>query len=342
MAPWIPRLHLFEVNDQPWFPSFLRAYVQTGLTHAWTISIPVLQSCSAANLVAKTIRRVLGSAVSKYTYIDFCAGAGGPTPFIEQALNRQLESSTSASSSPPSSSNPSSNAGEVIENQPIKGVSYAAVASVEPTVNGESKEDGDGSSKAVKFILTDLHPHISSWEVASSKSEHLSYVSEPVDATDAPVELIQRHPTRNGKVFRLFNLAFHHFDDNLARAILKNTVETSDGFGIFELQSRNLSSIVSCFMFGFFIMAFAPLFYWNSPQTLFFVYVMPIVPFVLVFDGLISSLRTRTADEIEVLLRTCGASGFEDWEVRSGREMFLWPTGQMNWVICTKLESRRG
>ncbi|KAJ2977291.1 hypothetical protein NUW58_g7856 [Xylaria curta] len=36
MAPLIPRLHLFEIADQSWFPAFLRAYVQTGLTHAWT------------------------------------------------------------------------------------------------------------------------------------------------------------------------------------------------------------------------------------------------------------------------------------------------------------------
>lgn len=89
-------------------------------------------------------------------------------------------------------------------------------------------------------------------------------------------------------------------------------------------------------LFGFFILLIAPLLYWWSPQILFFVYVVPIVPFVLVFDGLISSLRTRTADEVEVLLRTCGAADTVDWTVYSGSETFLWPSGRLTWIICTK------
>ncbi|KAI0102276.1 hypothetical protein GGR51DRAFT_562715 [Nemania sp. FL0031] len=318
MAPWIPRLHLFEIADQSWFPPLLRAYVQTGLTHTWTTKLPVLQSCSPATLVANILRRELGTSVSSYAYIDFCAGAGGPTPYIEQALNQQLSSSSSTSPTPSSSSASST---------------YAAVAAAQ---NGQRRE-GEG----VKFVLTDLHPHVESWEKAASASPHLTYVSTSVDAAAAPPELIMQSKAGGKGVFRLFNLAFHHFDDGLARAILKNTVETSDGFGIFELQSRTFSSFVSCMLFGFFILIIAPLLYWWSPQILFFVYIVPIVPFVLVFDGLISSLRTRTADEVEVLLRTCGASDAMDWVVHSGSETFLWPSGHLTWIICTKKSERQ-
>ncbi|KAK5626160.1 hypothetical protein RRF57_001875 [Xylaria bambusicola] len=297
------------------FPAFLRAYVQTGLTHAWTTHIPVLQTSSPATHVANILRRELGSAsASSYTYIDFCAGAGGPTPYIERALNQQLRN---PSPQPPS---------------------YATVVSQSP--NGDTTTthlpSPPNTDQGVKFILTDLHPHVESWEKAARASPYLTYVSTPVDAADAPPELITQHKAAGKGVFRLFNLAFHHFDDGLARAILKNTVETSEGFGIFELQSRNLSSFVSCMLFGFFILLIAPLLYWWSPQILFFVYVVPIVPFVLVFDGLISSLRTRTADEIEVLLRTCGAADTADWTVYSGSETFLWPCGHLTWIICTK------
>lgn len=178
--------------------------------------------------------------------------------------------------------------------------------------------------------------------MAARGSPHLTYVPTPVDAAAAPRELIQRGEAGGKGVFRLFNLAFHHFDDVLARAILKNTVETSDGFGIFELQSRTLSSFVSCMLFGLFILLIAPLLYWWSPPILFFVYVVPVVPFVLVFDGLISSLRTRTADEVEVLLRTCGAGDRADWLVRSGSETFLWPCGHLTWIICTKRRGAQG
>ncbi|KAI1504787.1 hypothetical protein F5X99DRAFT_405788 [Biscogniauxia marginata] len=300
MVPWVPRMHLFEIDDQPWFPPFLRAHVQSGLTHAWTTCIPYLQSCSPATLVANTLLRELGASVSRYTYIDFCAGAGGPTPFIEKALNRQLLSAQ-----------PSSSAG--------------AAAQPPPT--------------SVEFILTDLHPHISSWEAASKKSQHLSYVPEPVDASNVSTELIQQHNPEGKNVFRLYNLAFHHFDDNLARAILKNTVETSEGFGIFELQDRTPSSLLSCVLFGVFVLLLAPAFYWWSPERLFFIYVLPVIPFVLVFDGVVSCLRTRTLQEVEVLLRTCGTDVIGAWCIRGGRDMFLWPFGYMTWVICTKVEA---
>ncbi|ORY57577.1 uncharacterized protein BCR38DRAFT_449536 [Pseudomassariella vexata] len=307
MAPWIPRLHLFEIDDQPWFPPFLRARVQDGLMHAWTFCLPPLQSCSPATLVANLLQRNLGPAVSNYTYIDFCAGAGGPTPFIERALNRYLKSSTTQNGAASNESNGAK--------------SYAAVIA-----NGSS---------AVDFVLTDLHPHVESWERAAKKSAYITYEAESVDAANAPPELVGRYKDKGQKVFRLFNLAFHHFDDGLARAILKNTVETSDGFGIFELQDRSISSFISCCLFGVFILLFAPIFYWWSPSRLFFTYLMPIIPFVLVFDGIISCLRTRTAEEVEIILRTCGTNT-DGWEIKSGREQFLWPTGYLTWIICTK------
>ncbi|KAI0198529.1 hypothetical protein F4808DRAFT_435485 [Astrocystis sublimbata] len=325
MAPWIPRLHLFEIADQSWFPAFLRAYVQTGLTHAWTTRVPLLQPCSPATLVANILRRELGASVSSNTYIDFCAGAGGPTPYIEQALNQQLDATRSNPADDTATSSSAS--------------TYAAAASLSPTKAHAPAVSARPSSEdaAVKFILTDLHPHVESWEKAAAKSPHLTYVSTPVDAAAAPADLIERNKTGGKGVFRLFNLAFHHFDDDLARAILKNTVSTGEGFGIFELQSRTFSSFVSCILFGLFILLIAPFLYWWAPQILFFVYIIPIVPFVLVFDGLVSSLRTRTPDEVELLLRTCGAPGdLTGWEVKSGSETFLWPCGFLTWVICTK------
>jgi hypothetical protein len=71
---------------------------------------------------------------------------------------------------------------------------------------------------------------------------------------------------------------------------------------------------------------------------IFFTYVIPIIPFVLVFDGWVSSLRTRTPKEVEALLRTCGADkdDISRWEVRSGRDMHLWPTGYLTWIVCEK------
>jgi hypothetical protein len=96
------------------------------------------------------------------------------------------------------------------------------------TTKSTPSANNEEDTGAVKFVLTDLHPHITEWTKAAAKSEHLSFVSKSVDAANAPTDLIKRD---GKKTFRLFFLAFHHFDDPMAREILRNTLETADGFG---------------------------------------------------------------------------------------------------------------
>ena len=91
-------------------------------------------------------------------------------------------------------------------------------------------------------------------------------------------------------------------------------------------------------LFGLAILFVAPwaAWKWRSPMTLVFTYLVPVLPFVLVFDGYVSSLRSRTPDEVEVLLRTCGADGAENWVLRSGKATHMWPFGLVHWMVCLK------
>lgn len=165
--------------------------------------MPFLQASSPAALVASTLRRVLGGKenVTKYTFVDFCAGAGGPTPEVERILNAQLLEESG---------------------------SVAA--------GGQRKEGGNGGGGPVQFVLTDLHPHLDAWTAAAKKSDNLTFIAESVDAANAPRGLLGKDEGEK-KVFRLFNLAFHHFDDPLAADILRNTLETADGFGFVPFPS---------------------------------------------------------------------------------------------------------
>ncbi|KAK4145549.1 uncharacterized protein C8A04DRAFT_10523 [Dichotomopilus funicola] len=302
----IPRMQVFEIADYSWYPGFLRGYLQAALTAAWTINIPFIQTSSPAEVVARLLRTHLGRNLHAHTFIDFCAGAGGPTPFIERHLN-------SLTPSPPS-----------------------------PNTNDTRKHP-------LQFVLTDLHPHPSLWAAAAARSPNLSYIAEPVDAARVPREVIRKYrgggrPGEEGKrVFRLFNVSFHHFDDGLARAILRDTVDGGgEGFGIFELQDRGLAGFLSVCLFGIGSLIAVPYYavLWRAPLALVFTYLVPIFPVALVFDGWMSCLRTRTPDEVEALLRTCGAEGGEKeiakWEVKSGSETFMWPVGRVNWVIAVK------
>lgn len=59
---------------------------------------------------------------------------------------------------------------------------------------------------------------------------------------------------------------------------------------------------------------------------------VPVVPFVLVFDGIVSTLRTRREGEVLGLIRECGAS-MEGWRFETGREVHTWTGGMMNYFI---------
>ncbi|KAM0265658.1 hypothetical protein ACHAQJ_000092 [Trichoderma viride] len=285
MVPLIPRLHLFEITDQPWFPAFLRSRIQDALTSAWNSKTP-LQPQSPARIAASTLIRELGNSLSSYTFIDFCAGGGGPTPAIQKAINNHL--------------------------------------------NAEGKQPVD-------FILTDLHPNVAAWEKVVKSFPQITYERQSVDASKAPKRLVERQDGK--KLMRLFNLSFHHFDDVLARDILRDTINTSHGFTVFELQDRSLAGMLSVLMLGVGSVIMAPLFAWKwkSLTTLAFSWLLPVLPFVLVFDGLVSCLRTRTPGEMENLLRGCGADT-SSWEMRSGRCKFIWPFGYLSWVICKPVE----
>jgi hypothetical protein len=67
------------------------------------------------------------------------------------------------------------------------------------------------------------------------------------------------------RIFRLFNLSFHHFDDESAIKLLKNTMETSDGVAIIELQDRRLGCLAMMFFNFFFVLTITP--FWQDTSS---------------------------------------------------------------------------
>ncbi|KAF3761574.1 hypothetical protein M406DRAFT_295243 [Cryphonectria parasitica EP155] len=310
MAPWLPRMHVFEIHDQPWFHPWFRAKVQAALTETWLMSLRPLQPESPASIVARVLADDLGDKVGEFVFVDYCAGGGGPTPWIEKYINNER-------------------------------------ATTKPLLAGAA------AAGSVQFVLTDLHPHIHNWALSAAASPNIHYAPNPVDASASPPNLLTTiepplpspssplQPRQKTKSFRTFHLAFHHFPDPLARAILRDTLQTSSGLAIFELQDRTLRSFLSVLLLGLGVLAFAPVFAWRwrSPGTLFWSWVVPVLPFVLVWDGWMSSVRTRTLEEVEELMRSCGADGDGElgaWRVRSGRITHLPPWADLNWIIATK------
>lgn len=326
--------------------------MQDTLRLAWHARIgPPIQSRSAADLCSAILLRELGpQGISLYTFVDFCAGAGGPTPRIEHTLN----ASAYAQNLP--------RADFVLTDLHPHPQSWARLAKksvdrklhyVEDSVDA-SKVDTDliqklllvgstnntgstiAGAKRAELDNNCSSTGTSSARITRSTSRRLAMVNTPPSSDGHSLE--NNSSTKDKGIFRIFNLAFHHFPDDLACAILKNCVETNTPFVLFELQDRSLTSFLSIILLGLGVFVNAPYFAWKwrAWDIIIFTYFIPIIPFVVVFDGFVSSLRTRTRDEVGMLLKKCGAEGADGWTLKDGREQFLWPCGYLNWVVGVK------
>ncbi len=186
------------------------------LTHFWTLHLPIIQSSSPASLAAEIVLSTIDSIESQQAHfshqqqispkprerrriaiIDLCSGGGGPIPAIARAVNASRK-----------------------------------------------KHDAE----PIDFILSDLHPHVEAWKVHSAEDPHVGYVPVSLDATSPAEEKIKgalkalRKRRRELEeedddddydeetmVLRMFCLAFHHFDDPLAKKILVDAMTNADG-----------------------------------------------------------------------------------------------------------------
>ena len=209
------------------------------------------------------------------------------------------------------------------------------ISSIEALVNASRAAQG---KPAVDFVLSDLHPPLQDWEALERTSPHIRYVPRPVDATNPPPPMTPSpHEQLVRKRIHLFCLSFHHFDDEAAYKILRNTVNNADAFAVLELQERRLSSVLMMVLLGLSVFHIVLLHYWRRPAFLFWTWIMPVLPALLWFDGTVSSLRTRTIEEMKGLVSGAIRERREKrvWRVEGRREVHSWPlgylTGLMGW-----------
>jgi hypothetical protein len=77
----IPRLQLFEFNDQAWYPGILRSALIEWLRALWEYS-------EAASVIAPIISRVLRETDSRQI-VDLCSGGSGPMIPVQRQLAAQ-------------------------------------------------------------------------------------------------------------------------------------------------------------------------------------------------------------------------------------------------------------
>jgi hypothetical protein len=158
---------------------------------------------------------------------------------------------------------------------------------------------------ALQIYLTDKYPNLGAFEKVRAASEGcIGFYPGSVDATRVPREL---------KGLRTMFTSFHHFLPDTGRAILQDAVDAGEGIGIFEIPSRSLSAIGLTFGFVLVLFACTP---WIRPfrwARLLWTYLLPIIPFVLLFDGVVSCLRTYQPQEMLEIVDRLTANDYE-WE----------------------------
>ena len=134
----------------------------------------------------------------------------------------------------------------------------------------------------------------------------------PVDATSVP---------RTLQGFRTIFSSFHHFPDTLARAVLEDAVRAGEGFAMTEVTSRTARAFATMFLMPVFALVLTPgmrPFRWSR---LLLTYLIPLIPFVVFWDGLVSCFRTRTPQELLHL-----TTGFPDYDWIAGYARGRWLT----------------
>jgi hypothetical protein len=108
--------------------------------------------------------------------------------------------------------------------------------------------------------------------------------------------------------------SFHHFPFDQARTIVQNAVDARQGIGIFEITRRTPSAIIFIALWSltpFFFSLFVSPFRWSR---LLYTYVFLIIPFVLLFDGVVSCLRSYQAMELREMIENLNGAEYQ-WEV---------------------------
>jgi len=170
----------------------------------------------------------------------------------------------------------------------------------------------------LRVVLTDKFP---SSVLPDRVGGDVRCVNFSVDAARVPDAL---------RGFRTIFSSFHHFPDAVARDVLGDAVRCEEGFAMAEVTSRTGRAFATMLLMPVFAWILTPgmrPFRWSR---LFLTYLVPVIPLVVCWDGLISCFRTRTPEELFAL-----TTSFPQYDWQAG-----YARGQGTWLAPVYLIGR--
>ena len=148
-----------------------------------------------------------------------------------------------------------------------------------------------GQGAVPKFLVSDLYPNVVCFrEAAKQLPGHVTGVENPVNALGVDAGL--DHDART-----IIN-AFHHFPPELARGILADTVKQRKSIFIYEGFTRNPLGILPMGPYLLPSLLLNPILCGQDRLVkAFFTYVLPLIPLLSMWDGMVSTMRVYNESE---------------------------------------------
>jgi len=175
----------------------------------------------------------------------------------------------------------------------------------------------------LKILMTDLYPNIPAFEYTKKQGHNFEYLRDPVDARNVPGDLVG---------LRTQFLSLHHFKPEDVKRILQNAIDSKSNIAIFEGQERSVASIIAMLFSPITVLLMTPFIRPFKIGRIIFTYLIPLVPLFVLWDGIVSSMRTYSVSEMELLIKELNNKDDFNWEVgkiKSGPGINLYLLGTL-------------
>lgn len=169
----------------------------------------------------------------------------------------------------------------------------------------------------ISVLLTDKFPP----ENPPNFHTDIRFHPTPIDANHLPEDL---------QGCRTFFTAFHHFRPSEARQILHSTVLARQPIAIFEFTERKWQNLLGMVMAPMVVGIQLPFLKPLKWQWILFTYLIPLLPIIYFWDGLVSHWRSYSQAELKKMIAEIHSAEYE-WE--SGEIQDLHSGGKIQYLL---------
>lgn len=179
-----------------------------------------------------------------------------------------------------------------------------------------------GSDGPHQVVLTDKFPNVAAAEQLSRASGgRIRMEARSIDARHVPDDL---------QGFRTLFTSLHHFRPSDAQAILGDAFSRKVGIGAFEFTERSPAALFAFLFTPLAVLISLPFvrpFRWS---WFVLTYVVPVIPLMALFDGVVSCLRTYSPAELRNLVETLRSDEYI-WEI--GQQRIWWSPVPVTYLL---------